>query len=351
MKPARLPNHSPCSSHPCLLRSLAATVVRTARAGVGRALSLAALVLVLATHGLTAAQATEMGNPAATAEVAAVAKALAVAAAAVPGKATSPSAADEAWREAEALFARRAEGAHGAVADPAMADAAVAAYRRAWAQSPGDLVRLGGLLHALYFRGTYCGDVGETKEALFDEGRRLGQAATNALEKPLVEMPDADRLASLRRVPGTASVFYWSMANWGEWALIAGTFSAATSGVGGMMRHHATTVAALDPYLDGAGAFRALGRLHHQSPRIPFLTGWVSKTEAIEHLRHSMALDPECRTAWVYLAEAILDYEPEHREEALALLRRAVTEAPRPEYVVEDARSSDLARAILAARG
>ncbi len=259
---------------------------------------------------------------------------------------TSPV--DGLWNQAQAMFARRAEGADGAIADAARADAAVDAYRLALAESPRDLVRLAGLLHALYFRGTYCGESGEAKKALFEEGRRLGQSATDTLEAPLEGLARAEQLARLRNIPGAAEVYYWSMANWGEWALVAGPLAAAVSGVGGMMLHHGTTVAALDPTIDDGGADRALGRLHHQSPRIPLLTGWVSKPQALVHLRRSLSLSPQSRGTWVFLAEAILDYEPDNRQEALTLLQRAASEAPRPDYAVEDAHYAKLARAALA---
>lgn len=253
-----------------------------------------------------------------------------------------------AWDQAEALFARRAEGARGALADAAHADAAVAAYRRALAEAPGDLSRLAGLLRALHFRGAYCGAQGETRRAFFDEGRKLAQAAIDALEKPLEERPEAERLQKLRAVPGVAGVYYWSTANWGEWALLAGKFAAARSGVAGKVRDQAATAAALDPGLDEGGGDRVLGRLHDQTPKIPFVTGWVNKRKAMEHLRRSLAIGPESRTTWVFLGEAMLDHEPEKRAEALALLRRAADEPPRPERAVEDAYYAEQARLALA---
>ena len=59
--------------------------------------------------------------------------------------------------EGDAHYARRAEGAHGSVADPREAELALAAYRQAVAADPGDLVALARLLRALNFRGAFCG--------------------------------------------------------------------------------------------------------------------------------------------------------------------------------------------------
>ena len=249
--------------------------------------------------------------------------------------------------EGDALFARRAEGARGAVADPARVDHAIAAYRRAVAQDPADMESLGRLLQALHFRGAYCGATQEAKKPIYEEGRRLGQSAVDRLEKPLSGRPEAERLAALRAVPGGASVFYWTTAHLGEWALVRGKLAAARAGVAGKVRDLAQTVADLDPGLYEGGAFRVLGRLHDQAPKIPFITGWVSKRKALEYLRRSLALAPENRMTWLFLGEAILDHEPGNKAEGLALLRRCAETPPRPEYAIEDAHYSELARASL----
>ena len=249
--------------------------------------------------------------------------------------------------EGDALFARRAEGARGSVADPALADQAVAAYRRAVAQAPNDMEALWRLLQALHFRGAYCGASTEVKKPIFEEGRSLGQAAVDRLEKQVSGRRDPERLAALRAVPGAASVFYWTTAHWGEWALVRGKFAAAKSGVAGRVRDLAQTVADIDPNLDEGGAFRVLGRLHDQAPHIPLITGWVSKKKGIEYLRRSLALGPESRATWLFLGEALLEHEPANQTEALSLLRRCAESPPRPERAVEDAHFADLARATL----
>ena len=264
----------------------------------------------------------------------------------------SPARADgaAALAEGEALFARRAEGASGGRAQPSLVDQALAAYRRALAEAPQDLERLGPFLRALHFRGAYCGAGEEEQRRFFDEGRRLGQAAVDRLEQPLEKRPAAERLAALRQVPGAAAVYYWTCANWGGWALTSGKLAAARQGVAGRVRDLAQTVVDLDPQLDEGGGHRVLGRLHDQSPRIPFVTGWVSKQTALEQLRRALALGPESRTTWLFLAEAILDHDRPRRAEALALLQRCLDSPPRPEHAVEDAHYCELARAVLRER-
>jgi hypothetical protein len=249
--------------------------------------------------------------------------------------------------EGDALFAGRAEGARGLIADPAVVDQAIAAYRRAVAQAPNDAEALGRLLHALHFRGAYCGAGREQQKPIFEEGRRLGQSAVDRMEKQVAGRKAPERLAALRAVPGAASVYYWTAAHWGEWALVRGKFAAAREGVAGKVRDLAQTVADVDPDLDEGGGFRVLGRLHDQAPKIPLITGWVSKKKAIENLRRALALGPESRATWLFLAQAVLEHEPSNKAEALSLLKRCAESPPRPERAVEDAHYSDLARADL----
>jgi hypothetical protein len=206
---------------------------------------------------------------------------------------------------------------------------------------------LGRLLQALHFRGVYCGASPEARKPIFEEGRSLGQTAVDRLEKQVSGRGEPERLAALRAVPGAASVFYWTTAHWGEWALVRGKFAAAKSGVAGKVRDLAQTVADIDPNLDEGGAFRVLGRLHDQAPHIPLITGWVSKRKGIEYLRRSLALGPENRVTWLFLGEALLEHEPASKAEALSLLQRCASSPPRPERAVEDAHYAELARATL----
>ncbi|HUG54537.1 MAG TPA: hypothetical protein VMR21_13100 [Vicinamibacteria bacterium] len=250
--------------------------------------------------------------------------------------------------EGDAHYARRAEGARGAVADPLQVDRAISSYRQALAAAPGDLFALARLLRALHFRGAFCGADREEQKRIFDEGRRLGQAAVDRLEAGVKGRPAEERLAALQKVPGAADAFYWTAASWGQWALARGTFAAARAGVAGRVRDLAQTVVDLDPRLEEGGGYRVLGRLHDQSPRIPLITGWVSKRKAVEYLRQSYALGPINPVTWFFLAEAILDHDPQHAAEGRALLRKCVETPPRPDYFVESLDYAQRARARLA---
>lgn len=249
--------------------------------------------------------------------------------------------------EGDAHYQRRAEGARGGTAEAREADLALQAYRRALAAAPTDLAALSRLLRALHFRGAFCGAPLPARKAIFDEGRRLGQAAIDRLETGVAGRSAADRILGLRAVEGAAPAYYWTAACWGQWALARGTFASARAGVAGRLRLLAETVIALDPTLEEGGGYRVLGRLHDQAPKIPLVTGWVSKTKAVEYLRKSYELGPRNSVTWFFLGEALLDRDP-RSEEGRLLLRKCIDTPPRADYRVEDAYYADEARARLA---
>jgi len=242
-------------------------------------------------------------------------------------------------------YARRAEGAHGSVADPREADLAIAAYRQAVTADLGDLTALARLLRALNFRGAFCGAAVEQQKAIYDEGKRLGQAAVDRLDARAGK--GRERVAALRAITGAADVYYWTAAHWGQWGLVRGTFAAARSGVAGRVRDLAQTVVDVDPALEEGGGYRVLGRLHDQAPHLPLITGWVSHAKAVEYLRKSYELGPRNPVTWFFLGEALVN-GPHDLDEARRFLTKCAETPPRADYLVESVYYAELARARLA---
>lgn len=265
-----------------------------------------------------------------------------------PLQAPAGAAASELVAAGDARYQERAAGARGAVADTREIDAALVFYRRARAAAPEGGEALFKLLRALHFKGAFTGATEAEQKAAFDEGRRLGQDFVERVERELAGRGAAARLAKLRAVPHAASVYFWTAACWGQWALVRGKLAAAREGVAGKIRDLAETVIALDPELEEGGGYRVLGRLHHQSPRIPLLTGWVSKDRALQYLRRSYDLAPQNLVTRYFLGEAILDHERQNAEVGRRLLKSCLDAPPRPEYLVEDRHYAEAARARLA---
>lgn len=259
-------------------------------------------------------------------------------------QADSPPAAADALAEGDAHYARRAEGASGPVAKPAEIDAALAAYRRALAVAPDSPEVRGRLLRARFFQADFCGAAEEEKKRLFEEARRVGEEGVERLERRTRGPRGEPLIQALRAIPGAASLYFWTAVSWGEWALLKGKLASARQGAGGRIRDLGQTVVDLDPDLEQGGGYRILGRLHDQSPRVPFFTFWVSRRKAVEYLREALERGPENTVNQFFLAEALLNHEPARKEEARQLLLRCARSLPRPEYRVEDAYYAELSR-------
>lgn len=246
--------------------------------------------------------------------------------------------------EADARFARRSLGAIDDVANRVEVDAAIALYRKALALAPRDIAIVARLMRTMHFRGAYTGAGMEEKKAIFEEGRKMGQDAVDRLEAQAKTARGLSRIEALRLVKGAPALYLWTAGHWGEWALVRGKFAAARSGIAGKLRDLSQTVIDLDPTFEDAAGYRLLGRLHSEAPRIPFLTGWVSRDKALQYLRRAHETGPRHPVTWYFLAQAILEHQPEKRDEALSLLDRCANTPPRPDTLLEDARYATLAR-------
>jgi hypothetical protein len=245
--------------------------------------------------------------------------------------------------EGDAQYARRAEGSTGARAQVLPIERALAAYRSALQAEPSSLPARWRLMRALFFRAGFCGATRDQERALREEARRAAEQGVQALERALGSPEGAARIAALRGQPDAVNLYFWSAVSWGEWALARGRLSAARSGAASRVRDLGQTVVELDPLFEQGGGYRILGRLHDQSPRIPFLTGWVSRDKALDLLQRALAAGPQNTVNQLFLAEALLEHAPHRRAEARALLASCARAVPRPEFMVEDAHFAGLA--------
>ena len=257
--------------------------------------------------------------------------------------------------EGDQHYAARAEGHVGGRAKPAHIDAAIAAYQRAVAANPKDLEAHWKLLRAYRFKGAYVAASNDEKKIVYSAAKKAGEAALALLDNSLkakgvtsvAKATEKQVADAARTIPGAAETFLWDSINWGEWALAYGKMAAAREGAADRIRREATIAMLVDPKLEGGAPQRVLGRLHDQTPRIPFLTGWASEKEAVRFLNESLKVDPSNKITKVFLAEAMVSNDSNTKPQAMQMLKECLTAPNPPEYEVEQAAATEEARALL----
>lgn len=253
--------------------------------------------------------------------------------------------------EGDRHFANRAEGAQGERARSGPVDAAVAAYQRALAQDANNLEAHWKLLRAYRYKGAYTAANNEQKKQIYGVAKTAGEKAVAAAYRKLGLTPKSSEkqvAEASRRVPGSAEIFLWDAVNWGEWALAYGKLAAAREGAADRIRRQATIAHLADPRLEGGAPSRVLGRLHDQTPRIPFVTGWASSKEAVKFLNESMKIAPDNKLTQLFLAEALVKDDSSKKPEAIRMLQGVISSPNDPLYPVEDAAAVEDAKALLA---
>lgn len=253
----------------------------------------------------------------------------------------------QALTEGDDHYAHRADGASGGVARPDQVEAALTDYSRAFNLAPGSYAVRLRLLRAMFFRGGFCQMPPAEQIALFEEAKRLASDTVRRLEAS-INLPRARaRREVLKLEPLAAEVYLWAAISWGQWA-VDHKLAAARQGAAGQIRDLSQAVIDIAPEtMEGAG-YLILGRLHAEAPRIPLLTHWISREKALACLHQAYAVAPQNSANAYFLADALLRLQPTSRAEAVSLLRRCLTAAPRPEFLVEDTHYAAEARERLA---
>jgi hypothetical protein len=259
-----------------------------------------------------------------------------------------PAAAAEAIASGDAHYARRGEGADERGAPPFQIDGAIADYRRALSLDPGSVDARMRLMRAYFFRGGFCGEMPQDEKVrLFDEAKGIGEETVAMLDAELKRKKGKVAGDAAERVPPAAEAYLWAAISWGQWAVFH-RVSAAWSGAPGRIRDLAEAVISIDPATEQAGAYIILGRLHGEAPKLPFVTGWVSRDKAVRYVREGLKLAPENRALAYFAGDVLLRYDPSAVTEARALLERCATSPPRPDFLAEDLHYARMARQRLA---
>lgn len=261
--------------------------------------------------------------------------------------ATGPAAALDA---AEESYARRAEGSDGPDCAPRNIEAALDGYRQAIALDANSLAARRGFLRAVFFRVGFCKVEPGALALLFDEAKRLGDETVKRLEAGASGSRREKLTTALRADPLAAEVFLWTAAAWGQWA-VHHKIAAAWQGTAGKMRDLVEVVNFVAPETLDGGGYLILGRLHTEAPKIPFLTGWVSKQKGIRAMREGLKFLPDGKNHLFFLGSALVEHDPQAREEGLAMLRRCAETPASPQNVIEDRHYMDKASRLLAALG
>jgi len=247
--------------------------------------------------------------------------------------------------EGDRHYAMRAEGSVGGHARAEHIDAAIAAYQRG-----NDLESQWKLLRAYRFKGAYVARTNDDKKKVYGAAKTAGEKAIATVYRMLSlksSAPEKQVATAARAVPGAAEAFLWDAVNWGEWALAYGKMAAVREGAADRIRREATIAHLANPRLEGGAPSRVLGRLHDQTPRIPFITGWASEKEAVRFLTESLRIDPTNKITIVFLAEALEELDSDNKPRAIKMLRDAIAAPNDPQYPVEQAAATDDARALL----
>jgi hypothetical protein len=103
------------------------------------------------------------------------------------------------------------------------------------------------------------------------------------------------------------------------------------------LHDYAELVIALDPSFEEGGALRLLARLHATLPRIPLLSGWVDREQALPLMERALALAPAHPGNQLLMALTLRELAPARSNDANLLLENAASSTPRPAYAAEDA--------------
>ncbi len=233
-------------------------------------------------------------------------------------------------------FALRAEVLDGERAEPARIEEAIGHYRAAAEADPASLEARWKLLRALHYAIDFTTLPDDAKEARVGEAVELARSSSEYTDDAQGAPPDRARL------------LFWSSIAWGTRAQRVGLLTIVREGVAKRMYENAQQSLDLDPSVDRGGPLRLLSRLHSTLPRVPFVSGWVDRSQALPLAERAYALDPGHPGNRLILALTLLERESSRSGEARDLLESVASAEPEPGHLAEDLRIRERARERLA---
>lgn len=249
----------------------------------------------------------------------------------------------------------RAANNDGARADSGQIDAAIAAYQDAILADGKNLEARWKLVRALRFKAAYVAQEENEKREILATAKNASSAAVTMVERSLLSKgvkslegaSDEQIAKAAKSIPQAAAVFYWDAVAWGEWGVVYGKLAAVRQGAAERIRKSSTVSMLIDPNFDGGGGARVLGRLHNQTPRVPFLTGWASDKLAVRYLREALSRDPSNKLTKVFLAEAMVANDRSSKPQAIELLHEVINSPNAVDMLVENLAAQEDAIALL----
>jgi len=246
----------------------------------------------------------------------------------------------------DAAWARRAEGERDGRPLPGPIREAMEAYEAAMAARPDDLEARWKLLRAFHFAGDFTGKGEKQRREIFERARGISEDSLERVAQQIgsgerLEIADPETLrerleAAGVRTTDVARLYFWAAINWGAWSRSVGLLGAVRRGVANRLHRYTALAVVLEPGYEDGGPLRLLGRLHAELPRVPLLSGWVDRSEAVPLVESAYALAPDNPGNRLLLAFTLLDLAPERRGEALDLLEQVEGLTPRPSMRIED---------------
>jgi tetratricopeptide (TPR) repeat protein len=245
----------------------------------------------------------------------------------------------------DSAWASRAEGEREGRPQSAPILEAVSFYESALAASPESLEVRWKLLRALHFAGDFAAQEVRERRAIFERARDVSEKGLDLLADRVsgVRLEEEEPEAIRRRLEAkdvspsdVARLYFWSAINWGAWSRDVGLLKAVRQGVANRLYRYTGITIALEPGYDEGGGLRLLGRLHAELPRVPFVSGWVDRDQALPLVERAYTLAPANPGNRLLLALTLLDLAPERRGEALDLLDQVGRLTPRPSMRIED---------------